>query len=265
MQVAVPRFPEKVSTLLPSLWPLPAFAAWALGWAAFFGMRALSLSPAIALALAVLLGGLLASSAATPWRRVFMAAGFPLSFLASGSAGGLPPWAWLAALAVLALVYPASAWRDAPIFPTPHDALAGLARALPLHERPVVLDAGCGLGHALVELHREYPLATLIGLERSWPLRLLCAWRCRFARVRRADMWAADWSACDLVYLFQRPESMQRAAAKAGREMRPTAWLASLEFEIESLTPTQVFACADGRPLWLYRLPFTVRTAVPLA
>ncbi|MDQ2734523.1 MAG: class I SAM-dependent methyltransferase, partial [Pseudomonadota bacterium] len=105
-------------------------------------------------------------------------------------------------------------------------------------------------------------LATLTGLERSWPLRLLCALRCPFARVRRANMWAADWSACDLVYLFQRPESMQRAADKAGREMHPAAWLASLEFEIETLRPTQVFTCLDGRPLWLYRLPFEAATAL---
>jgi hypothetical protein len=69
-------------------------------------------------------------------------------------------------------------------------------------------------------------------------------------------MWATDWSAFAIVYLFQRPESMQRAADKAVRELRPGAWLASLEFEIGSLRPTRVFACADGRSLWLYRAPF---------
>lgn len=242
-------------------WPLPAFVAWALGWAVFIALRALSTPPSVALALAVLLGGLLASTAATPWRRVFMGAGFPLSFLASGSAGALPAWAWLVALALLALLYPVGAWRDAPIFPTPRGALAGLSRQLALPDGARVLDAGCGAGDALAELRREYPRARLIGLERSWPLRLLCAWRCRYAQVRRADMWTADWSECDLVYLFQRPESMQRAADKAARELRPAAWLASLEFEIVTTRPTRVFTCADGRPLWLYRLPLDSRAA----
>ena len=69
-------------------------------------------------------------------------------------------------------------------------------------------------------------------------------------------MWDADWSPFDLVYVFQRPESMQRAADKAGRELRPGAWLASLEFEIATCRPSRVFNCADGRPLWLYRAPF---------
>ena len=122
-----------------------------------------------------------------------------------------------------------------------------------------MLDAGCGLGDGLRELRREYPGARLHGLEWSWPLRLICAWRCRFATVRRGDIWAADWSDFGLVYVFQRPESMARAAEKAGRELRPGAWLVSLEFDAPVLAPTKVLACADGRRLWLYRMPASSR------
>ena len=71
--------------------------------------------------------------------------------------------------------------------------------------------------------------------------------------VRRADMWSADWSGFDLVYVFQRPESMARVIAKAARELRPGAWLASLEFEVVTLLPQLVLKSADGRPVWLYR------------
>ena len=45
--------------------------------------------------------------------------------------------------------------------------------------------------------------------------------------------------------------------AQVERELRHGAWLASLEFEIASCRPSRVFTCADGRPLWLYRAPFT--------
>ena len=48
------------------------------------------------------------------------------SLLGSGAGAGLPAWTWLLPLAALALAYPVSAWRDAPVFPTPRDALAGL-------------------------------------------------------------------------------------------------------------------------------------------
>ena len=36
----------------------------------------------------------------TPWRRVFIALGFPLSLAASGLAGALPAWGWLLPLEI---------------------------------------------------------------------------------------------------------------------------------------------------------------------
>ncbi len=236
-------------------WPLPALGAWALGWALFAGLRVLDASLLFAIAAAVASGAVLSPLGSTPWRRVFVALGFPLSLAASGLAAAMPAWGWLLPLALLALVYPVNAWRDAPVFPTPAGALRGIAVLAPLGVRARVLDAGCGLGDGLRELKREYPDALLHGLEWSWPLRFVCAWRCRFARVRRGDIWAADWSGYDMVYVFQRPESMARAAEKALRELRPGAWLASLEFDVHGLVPTRVLSCADGRRVWLYRVP----------
>jgi SAM-dependent methyltransferase len=235
-------------------WPLFALAAWAACWVAFLALCSQGSPPALAVALATLLGAAMAFYGTTPWRRLLVAAGFPLSLLVSGAAGTLPAWAWLAPLAALAILYPVGAWRDAPLFPTPKGALRGLASQLPLPVAGRFLDAGCGLGDGLIELRREFPRATFVGLEWSAPLRLLCALRCRFATVRRADMWSADWSGFDFVYVFQRPESMERVIAKASRELRPGTWLASLEFEIDSRRPSWVFVCADGRPLWLYRM-----------
>jgi SAM-dependent methyltransferase len=244
------------------IWPLPALLAWALGWAVFALLRSIDAPLAVAIAAAVALGAALSVLGSTPWRRLFVAVGFPLSLAVSGIAGALPAWGWLLPLVLLALVYPVNAWRDAPLFPTPADALQGLAELAPLAPGARVLDAGCGLGDGLRELRREYPNAALHGLEWSWPLRLLCGWRCRFATLRRADIWAADWSGYDLVYVFQRPESMDRAAEKATRELRPGAWLVSLEFDAPGFAATKVIACRDGRRLWLYRVPFRARPAL---
>ncbi len=240
---------------LQKAWPLPALIAWAACWAAFLGVRGLAAPVPLATSVGAALGALLSVVGHTRWRRLFIALGFPLSLAASGLAGGLPAWAWLLPLALLALVYPLNAWRDAPLFPTPAGALAGLARTVSLPGEPRILDAGCGLGDGLRELRREFPTAQLDGLEWSWPLRWLCAWRCRDARVRRGDIWAAGWSGYDLVYLFQRPESMDGALAKARRELRPGAWLASLEFAVPSVPATASLEGGGGRRVWLYRMP----------
>ena len=240
-------------------WPLPALLAWASAWALFIGLRAALGASALVLSmgLASLLGVALATLGATRWRRIFMALGFPLSLAASGAAAGLPTWVWLLPLAALALLYPVRTWRDAPLFPTPAGALDGLSALAPLPAGAVILDAGCGLGAGLRELRRAYPLARIHGIEWSRPLALLCSLRCRFASVRQGDIWRADWSCHDLVYLFQRPESLPRAIEKARREMRTGAWLASLEFEAVGVAATGVLACRDGRRVWLYRMPFS--------
>lgn len=246
------------------MWPLPALLVWALCWSLFLGLGALGVHDAPALLLAVTAGAALSFLVDRRWRRVFVALGFPLSVLASGMVGAMPAWGWLLSLLVLLALYPLHAWRDAPMFPTPRGALQGLSRSLRFEGDTLrVVDAGCGMGDALRELHREYPKAQLDGLEWSWALRVACAWRCRWlgvpARVKRADIWKADWTPYDMVYLFQRPESMPRAADKAARELRRGAWMASLEFEATGLRPTAVHECADGRRLWLYQAPFKAR------
>jgi hypothetical protein len=240
-------------------WPLPALLVWALAWLFFVSALDNHFSPLASFALACLLGVGLSLLGQTRWRRLIIALGFPLSIASSGILD-LPPWAWLLPLLLLLLLYPLKAWRDAPLFPTPPDALNELPDVAPLEPGSRVLDAGCGLGHGLQALSQAYPLAELHGIEQSWPLMRLCRWRCPWAKVERGDIWRADWSGYDMVYLFQRPESMPRAADKARAELKPGAWLVSLEFEALDLKPVARFDVAQGKLVWVYQIPLEIRT-----
>ncbi|BDI04441.1 class I SAM-dependent methyltransferase [Sphaerotilus microaerophilus] len=259
-------------------WPLPALLTWATAWGLFTTLQQLGVATAAAMAAALLLGGTagLGTGLAghSRWRGWIVAVGFPLSWglhallhglavpaaglgstvAAGGVLGELPAWAWLVPLALFLLAYPLRAWHDAPFFPTPSDALEGLADIAPLPARARILDAGCGLGHGLQALRRAYPSAQLQGVEWSWPLRWLASLRCRWAHIRRGDMWAQSWSGHDMVYLFQRPESMAHAAAKARQEMRPGSWLVSLEFKAPGLRLHAVLQREDARPVWVYAI-----------
>ena len=226
-----------------------------MAWGAFLALAAWGVAPLTALALPSL-GSVAASLLGnTWWRRLMIGVGFPLSLALSGVAS-VPAWAWLLPLALLMLVYPLNAWRDAPIFPTPQDALLALAGHAPLPDGARVLDAGCGAGHGLRALRQAYPQAQLHGLEWSWPLRAVCALWCPWARVRQGDMWAADWSGYAMVYLFQRPESMPRALAKARAELTPGTWLVSLEFEMQGAQAHAQYAAPGGKMVWIYQAPF---------
>lgn len=239
---------------LRRLWPLPALVAWALAWALWLALRHSQAPGWVALGTAAALGALAGLFADTRLRAWVIALGFPVSLAATGMAGTLPAWAWLLALAALAAAYPVRAWRDAPLFPTPLGALDALASQVTLPGGARVLDAGCGLGHGLAALRCAYPQACIEGVEWSRPLAWLSRWRCPWARVRRGDMWACDWGAYALVYLFQRPESLPRALDKARREMAAGSWLVSLEFSAHTQPADGVLHGRDGRALWLYRV-----------
>ena len=234
-------------------WPLPALLAWAVAWALFLGLRAAGTPVLLALVAGTLLGVVGSVWGGSRWRRAVVGSGFPLSLALSGALA-VPAWAWLLPLGLLLLVYPINAWRDAPLFPTPEGALDHLPDLAPLPPGARALDAGCGLGQGLQALRRAYPLAELHGLEWSRSLRLLCAWRCPWAKVTQGDIWRADWSGYQLVYLFQRPESMARALAKARAELRPGAWLVSLEFPVGGESPSGRLDGVQGRPVWLYQM-----------
>ncbi len=242
---------SRVHALLSLPWPLPAVLAWALAWACYDAAQQAGLAAGWAWPLAAMLGGAVASRVQGRLRRWLVAAGFPLSSLALGATA--PAWVWLAAGLPLLLAYPLRAWSDAPFFPTPARALQALAALLPLPAGARVLDAGCGLGHGLVGLHAVWPDAGIEGVEWSVPLAWWCARRCRFARVQRSDMWLHPWAAYEVVYLFQRPESMARAWTKACTEMASGRWLVSLEFAVPGVEPLHRLDAGGGRPLWVYR------------
>ena len=239
-------------------WPLPALLAWGSAWLLFLGLQRIT-TPVLALLLACTLATAASVLGSNWWRRGLIAAGFPLALALAGGAA-VPAWAWLVPLVLLALVYPLNTWRDAPLFPTPPNALQSLAAQVPLAPGARVLDAGCGLGDGLRALRSAYPQARLEGVEWSWPLRFLCALRCPWAQVRRGDMWRTDWSAYQLVYLFQRPESMARAAAKAQAEMAPGTWLVSLDFAVPGVLPQAQLRLPGSRVVWIYRMPLCAST-----
>lgn len=246
-----------VAARLP--WPLPAVLVWAGAWLLWLALARSGAAPAWAFGTALAASTAAAMLCAGRWRRSLAAGGFPLSALALGMAGSVPPWAWLLMLLPVLALYPVRAWRDAPLFPTPPDALQGLDAVVGQPAR--VHDAGCGLGDGLVALQQLWPQALCSGVEWSPLLALAARWRCRAAgvhahgpaQIRRGDMWAASWAGYELVYLFQRPESMARAYAKARAELAPGAWLVSLEFPVPGVAP---HACLQGggrRPVWVYQ------------
>lgn len=233
-------------------WPLPAVVAWCGGWLLWRLLALLGASPGWALAAGCAAGALLAWPCGGRWRRAIAALGFPLVAWFAGAAQGLAASWWLLPLLPLLLAYPLRAWRDAPFFPTPADGLLGLPAIV--GQPANVLDAGCGLGHGLRALALLWPQAQLQGVEWSPLLTAGARLVAPGARISRGDMWACSWAPFELVYIFQRPESMARAWDKARSELKPGAWLVSLEFAVPGVEPVASLAGPRRRTVWIYRM-----------
>jgi SAM-dependent methyltransferase len=231
-------------------WPVPALLTWAAAWLVYKLME----PNLMALAAAMLPAAWMAWRTPGFTRRLLLLSGFPLSLMLL-DASLWPAWLWLLPAGVLLMLYPVSAWRDAPLFPTHVQALRHLDTYLRLPATAKVLDAGCGLGHGLQALAAQWPQAYLHGIEHSWPLAVLARLRCPQAVIHRGDMWQRSWASFDLVYVFQRPESMDRAWVKACTQMKPGAWLVSLEFEVAGRKPEFSLQRPGERPVWAYRIP----------
>lgn len=239
-------------------WPVSAVVCWMLAWGGMWAVAALwpMVSPwaPVSAGVAVVVSG--ACWAGSLWRAGLLTVGFGLSLWLMAGMGSIVggAWPWALAAGALAVLYPWRTWRDAPWFPTRAGALAGLPAALSLPATARILDVGCGAGDGLCEWRRVLPQAQLRGVEWSRPLAWLARWRCPGATIQMGDMWAVSWRDVDVVYLFQRPETMPRAVAKALAEMRPRAWLVSLEFEAPSLPVHAVLRGCGQRPVWIYRV-----------
>jgi hypothetical protein len=231
-------------------WPVPALLTWAAAWLVYKWMEPNLMAPAAAM----LPAGVMVWRTPGFTRRLLLLAGFPLSLMLL-DASQWPAWLWLLPAGVLLMIYPVKAWRDAPLFPTHVQALRHLDSHLRLPATAKVLDAGCGLGHGLQALAAQWPQAQLHGIEHSWPLTFVARLRCPQAVIQRGDMWQRSWAGFDLVYLFQRPESMDRAWVKACTQMKPDTWLVSLEFAVAGRTPDFSIQRPGERPVWAYRIP----------
>jgi hypothetical protein len=234
-------------------WPLSALLSWLLAWGAVWLSGHLGWAGWRALAVGLAVASLLAALQRARWRRAIVALGFPVSALALGLPADWPAWLWALPLLLVWAVYPRRAWRDAPVFPTPAGSLEPLASHLQLPPTSRVLDAGSGAGDGLRELCRALPGAAVEGIESSLALRLLSRLRVPAARVHAGDMWQLDWAPYQLVYLFQRPESMAPAWRKAQTQMAPGSWLVSLDFAIPDVSPRAKWQISTGQTVWVYR------------
>lgn len=187
------------------------------------------------------------------WWLAIHAVFAPLLVVA-GRAGIAPAW-YLAAFALLLVVYWTSFRTQVPLYLSNRATIRALA-ALLAAERPVrVLDLGCGTGSLLRGLARLRPDCRFDGVEAApapWLLSRLLARTADRIAVRRGDFFAQSWAPYDVVYAFLSPVPMARVWSKAQQELTPGALVVSNSFPIPGRKPDEVVEVGDRRATRLY-------------
>jgi SAM-dependent methyltransferase len=165
------------------------------------------------------------------------------------------PWT----IGVLVLVGPmlVFTWVHAPWVPTPHAELPRILAALDLAPGQSFCDLGCGDGRVLLAVRRATG-AICTGIEAAPALVILARLRALVrgsggVRVRLGDLYQADLSSFDVVYVWGTPYSVgtPRFRALIERSMRPGARLVSFQTPIPGLVPTAIDT-QGPRPIHVY-------------
>lgn len=214
--------------LPPGIWPLA-------------GMQALCATAAAA-----------AMRSARWWLAIHMV--FAPLLVVAGRAGIAPAW-YLAAFALLLVVYWTSFRTQVPLYLSNRATIAALAGLLPVGRPLRVLDLGSGTGSLLRGLARLRPDCRFDGVEAApapWLLSRLLAGATDRVAVRRGDFFAESWAPYDVVYAFLSPVPMERVWTKAQQELAPGALVVSNSFPIPGRKPDRVVEVGDRRATRLY-------------
>lgn len=242
-----PRLPPALKALLAQLLGLGAAVAVSAGtsalpiggWSFVFAQGAAATLAAAAL------------RSAPWWLPIHLA--FAPALLAATRLQIAPAW-YLAAFAVLVLVYWSSFRTQVPLFLSNRATAEALSALIPEAKGQRVADLGSGTGGLLLRLARSRPDCRFIGIEAA-PLPFAMAWltkRRANLDLRWGDFWSGSLGEYDVVYAFLSPVPMARLGAKARAEMRPGSLLVSNSFAVPDMAPAQVVEVADRRRTRLY-------------
>jgi len=143
--------------------------------------------------------------------------------------------------------------RFAPWLPTRRRDIERALSLADLKAGETFIDLGCGDGRVVSEAAKRG--AQAIGYEIALPLYLACILRRngRGARYFFKDLFRADVSKADVIYLFGTPPTLRgRLREKLERELKPGARVLSYAFAIDGWTPATVDK-PEGTALPIYR------------
>lgn len=164
-------------------------------------------------------------------------------------------------IVVLCCISLARASRSlAPFVPTRKKDVARILKLVHLKRGDVFMELGCGNGRVSMYMH-DHTDATIIGIEKAWPLAYITRLRVWFHKKRRMSVVHDDVCNISLrnvhtIFVFGMQKSLkQKLAHKIISECTSGTIVLSYVFPIEPLTPLMIDRpTTNDLPIYMYRI-----------
>lgn len=193
---------------------------------------------------------------------VWISLGFPAAMVLALHAGDLPAWPFGVAFLLLYLVFSNTARERVPLYLSNSRTTEALLSLMQQRGARRFVDLGSGLGGVVRRLDGDGRIAR--GVETApmvWLVSALLSKLARRGRILRQDIWSADVSGEDIVYVFLSPEPMRALYDKARREMKSGSLLVSNSFAVPDVEADEIWELPDRRKTRLFLYEMKGRTA----
>jgi SAM-dependent methyltransferase len=147
--------------------------------------------------------------------------------------------------------------RGAPWLPTKAQDIERMFAAVEIKRGQVFYDLGCGDGRLLLLAAEKG--ATCVGYEVSLLPYISAQLRRIFSKHRNrikivfGDLWFADFSRADIVYVFLQPQHMEKLKRKLQNEMKRGCVAVSYCWPLADMAYGKEFRIAGQLPFYLYK------------
>ena len=132
--------------------------------------------------------------------------------------------------------------------------------AVPMNDKELLVDLGCGDGRVLRAAQRRYGV-TALGFEvnaLAYCLGRILSFGIKGLQIRCSNFWSEDFREADVVFCYLFPDVMKRLATKLEAELRPGTRVVSCNFCVPGWNPLEVLrpnSACHGDPIYVYLMP----------
>jgi SAM-dependent methyltransferase len=132
--------------------------------------------------------------------------------------------------------------------------------AVPMNDKELLVDLGCGDGRVLRAARRRYGVKAL-GFEvnaLAFCMARVLSFRTKGVQVRCKNFWFVHFQDADVVFCYLFPDVMKRLATKLEAELQSGAQVVSCNFPIPGWRTHAVIrpdSDCHGDPIYIYRMP----------